>query len=280
MAIKKTGGPKTAEGKLVASRNSLKTGTYSKLVVLPNESQEEFEQLVDQFNLDFYPKDVFEITLVRELAVITWKKLRLEKLEQAFLIKKLNDPITLEEFSSCGDEFNSDRYIAWTSPNNMEGYNLENFTSALKYLKPYLQVNMTIDQIRDLKKNHPSAYEFVLVGHRKSHKIKRYEPTEQDLLDHICLMPDGSSQYLIPYSLGVLNSIYSAVVWCVENREKVKSALAHIKQERLLTVMKQGSAQRAGDDLHRAMIRTISEYRKHHEWRLKNHTMNTQESLK
>lgn len=75
---KLSGGPQTDEGKKTASRNSLKTGTYSKLVVLPNESQEEFDQLVEQFQKDFYPKDAVEMMLVREMAVITWKKLRLE----------------------------------------------------------------------------------------------------------------------------------------------------------------------------------------------------------
>lgn len=90
---KRSGGPKTAEGKLVASQNSLKTGTYSNVAVLPHEDQEEFNLLVDHFNRDFSPKDVIEISLVRELAVITWKKLRLEKLEQGYFLKKLNAPI-------------------------------------------------------------------------------------------------------------------------------------------------------------------------------------------
>lgn len=75
------GGPQTDEGKKIASRNSLKTGKYSNLIVLPNESQEEFDQLVEQFQTDFYPKYAVEMMLVREMAVITWKKLRLEKLE-------------------------------------------------------------------------------------------------------------------------------------------------------------------------------------------------------
>lgn len=68
---KPSGGPQTDEGKKIASRNSLKTGTYSKLVVLPNESQQDFDQLVEQFQKDFYPKDAVEMMLVREMAVIT-----------------------------------------------------------------------------------------------------------------------------------------------------------------------------------------------------------------
>jgi len=84
---KRSGGPKTPEGKLVSSQNSLKTGTYSSLAILPNENQEEFNQLINQFNHDLHPKDIVETSLVREMAIITWKRLRLEKLEQSYFIR-------------------------------------------------------------------------------------------------------------------------------------------------------------------------------------------------
>ena len=87
---KRSGGPKTSKGKLVASQNSLKTGSYSSLVILSQESEEEFSQLLDQFNHDFKPVDVIEKTLIRELVSITWKKLRLEKLEQSHLMLVLD----------------------------------------------------------------------------------------------------------------------------------------------------------------------------------------------
>ena len=93
---RRSGGPKSTEGKLVTSKNALKTGTYSSLAVLPQENQEEFNQLIDQFNYDFHPSDVIETSLVRELAVITWKRLRLEKLDQDYFIKRLGAPITKE----------------------------------------------------------------------------------------------------------------------------------------------------------------------------------------
>lgn len=37
-------------------------------------------------------------------------------------------------------------------------------------------------------------------------------------------------------------------------------------------MMQLGGVQRASDDLNRAMIRTVGEYRKHHEWRIQNRT--------
>ena len=80
----RSGGPKTAAGKAVASVNSLKAGIYSNVVVLPGEDETEFNQLEAQFIQDFSPQDIAELTMVRELATVVWKKHRLELLEKRF----------------------------------------------------------------------------------------------------------------------------------------------------------------------------------------------------
>jgi hypothetical protein len=101
-ANKRSGGPKTAEGKKLASRNSLKTGAYSSLVVLPGEDEAEFHKLEDQFVSDFSPQDIAEASMVRELAVVVWKKLRLERLEQSAALKSLNEKITDTDYLCHG----------------------------------------------------------------------------------------------------------------------------------------------------------------------------------
>jgi len=80
---KRSGGPQTEEGKKATSRNALKTGAYSSLIILPGESEDDFRALEEQFISDFSPRDIAEAAMVRNLAVITWKKLRVEKLEHA-----------------------------------------------------------------------------------------------------------------------------------------------------------------------------------------------------
>ena len=57
---KRSGGPKTSSGKLNASKNALKTGAYTSTIVLPGESEEDFEKLHQQFMNDFIPSDVAE----------------------------------------------------------------------------------------------------------------------------------------------------------------------------------------------------------------------------
>jgi len=87
---KRIGGAKAPEGEEVASQNSLKTRSYSLSPFLPHEDPQEFNQLLDQFNHDFHPADVIENSLVHNLAVLTWKRLRLLKLECDYFLKKQN----------------------------------------------------------------------------------------------------------------------------------------------------------------------------------------------
>lgn len=67
---KRTGGPRTEEGKKLASANSVKTGAYSSMIVLPNENEQDFLDLQNLFVADFMPEDVAELSMVHELASI------------------------------------------------------------------------------------------------------------------------------------------------------------------------------------------------------------------
>ena len=61
---KRSGGPRSLSGKLNASRNSLKTGAYSKSIVLPNESEEDFEKFISAY-LDSGSLDPYERVIAR-----------------------------------------------------------------------------------------------------------------------------------------------------------------------------------------------------------------------
>jgi hypothetical protein len=89
----RSGGPRTNEGKKIASQNALKTGAYSNTLILPGEDESRFRQIEEQFIRDFQPSDMAEITMVRDLAVLAWKKIRLENLELRFTLEQLNAPL-------------------------------------------------------------------------------------------------------------------------------------------------------------------------------------------
>lgn len=91
------GGPITPTGKLSSSRNSTKHGIYSPTVVLPGESEFEFNVLKQQLIDEYSPREAIQHTLVNDLAVLIWKKRRLESLEGRMIASRIDDPICSEE---------------------------------------------------------------------------------------------------------------------------------------------------------------------------------------
>jgi hypothetical protein len=59
----KSHGPVTAEGKAISSRNSLRHGLTSTAVVLPGESPEEFQSLLDGYIDQFQPATAVDTNL-------------------------------------------------------------------------------------------------------------------------------------------------------------------------------------------------------------------------
>jgi len=267
---KRSGGPKTTAGKLVASQNSLKTGTYSNVAVLPHEDQEEFNLLVDQFNRDFAPKDVIEISLVRELAVITWKKLRLEKLEQGYFLKKLNAPILQADFLDSGLGFNDGRYKFWSEGFKLNDEILAKSTETLKFIRPFARHTITTDQLLDLKKNFPLAYESIVSAFRQYEPLWTEDPNVDDLMDKTVKVKDKPEQYFLQFAFEQMIVQYEDLIWCTKHEDDINNAIAQVKQERLLKLMQSDDGRRANDDLSRSLMRTLSEFRKHNHWRINN----------
>ena len=83
----RSNGPVTEEGKAIASQNSLKHGLTSNRVVLPHESQEEFDRLEASLVNRFKPFDEIEYELVHEMAAARWRLRRIEAMEVSIFNK-------------------------------------------------------------------------------------------------------------------------------------------------------------------------------------------------
>lgn len=270
--LQSAGGPQTDEGKKIASRNSLKTGTYSKQVVLPGESQDEFDQLVEQFQRDFYPKDAVEMMLVREMAVITWKKLRLEKLEYDYCARQLASQITQEEFCSIDSRFTKGMYEFWVDSGFLDEKEANDLSEMVKYIKSYQRLNVTVAQLKLIKEKYKSVYRTVLDVYRQVKPLATHEPSLDELVNTKFRLPDEPEKFLVPTCIDKILPHLEAGLRCIKFKEQIEAGISQIRQERLLRMMQLGGVQRASDDLNRAMIRTVAEYRKHHEWRIQNRT--------
>jgi hypothetical protein len=92
----KSSGPVTQEGKARSSQNSLKHGLTSSRVVLPHESQEEYDDLEAAIFNRFKPADELEIELAKEMAAARWRLRRIEAMETALFKKVIREQQELQ----------------------------------------------------------------------------------------------------------------------------------------------------------------------------------------
>jgi len=83
----KSNGPVTETGKAISSQNSRKHGLTSARVVLPHESQEDYDRLETSLVDRFKPYDEIERALVHQMAASLWRLNRIEEMEAALFYK-------------------------------------------------------------------------------------------------------------------------------------------------------------------------------------------------
>ncbi len=263
---RRSGGPQTDEGKKIASSNSLKTGAYSNTLILPGEDESQFRQIEDQFISDFRPEDMAEIAMVRDLAVLAWKKIRLENLELRFILSRLNEPLSFLDkhdtkfLSSHQVESILDQLCDYTSELKKEA------ELAVRYAE-HLQVNgPTAEDLESLEKSHP------LIHKKLVEYIDHYgftNPTAKNVLRYEIENDDGEAELFWDYFLRDAIKDLQQSVWLCDIRPKIERELQVVKDRRLMELMQNEKPSRAFDDLRRNFYRALSELRKHQEWRRK-----------
>ncbi|MBT8517357.1 hypothetical protein G6706_09130 [Polynucleobacter paneuropaeus] len=262
----RSGGPQSDEGKKIASQNALKTGAYSNTLILPGEDESQFRQIEDQFVRDFRPEDMAEIAMVRDLAVLAWKKIRLENLELRFTLARLNAP--LDYFDKKDTQYLSSHQVESILDQ------LCDYTSELKkeaelavIYAEQLQVNgATAEDLESLEKSHP------LIHKRLIAEIEEFDfthPTAKNVLEYEIDTDVGKTERFWSYFLRVAIEDLSQTVWLCENRAAIEQELQAVKDRRLMELMQNEKPSRAFDDLRRNFYRTLSELRKHQEWKRK-----------
>jgi len=85
----KSRGPVTAEGKARSSRNALKHGLKSEMLVLNHEDRQAFEQLRESYRDEFQPTTQSQADLVETMAAARWRLNRLFMVEGQLLEKEM-----------------------------------------------------------------------------------------------------------------------------------------------------------------------------------------------
>lgn len=258
------GGPRTDQGKLVSSRNAIKTGSYSALIILPGESEEDFRILEEQFFKDFSPEDIAEAAMVRSLAGVVWKKLRAEKLEHSAMIRQLKAPFLEPMFPEDSDYLNGYlrhelmNFVAGLDDRDVDKWH-KSFQLADKFKIGQAEA-IDVIEIDTLAK---PLYEFLF--NCASNDSPIYE--DHRLWLGLRLREKGAEvDFLKYFSLAFLNK-HQQERWAIENLSLIRRLIAEVKESRLLTFLQHQNLQRIHDDLDRAFFRTLTELRNHQKWR-------------
>ncbi len=85
----KSRGPVTAAGKLKSSRNAIRHGMLSQVLLIEGESSENFMALFNELVDEFQPGTQVEATLVENMAISRWRQTRLLTLESAGITSQI-----------------------------------------------------------------------------------------------------------------------------------------------------------------------------------------------
>ena len=270
---KRSGGPQTIEGRAVASRNALKTGAYSGIIVLPGEEESDFHELENQFISDFSPQDIAEVAMVRQLAVSVWKKLRLERLEQSVALKALNRSFDAYDFTSYDIYLDASDIAIIPELDSFTDENIKVMHEMVFYTNRFEVDCLSLNEVKVMEIEFPALYHRVIEEGRKEDLFFAKTPTAKDLLEQRVVYPDGDSENLIPFVINDTIDHARNVVKVYSQQDKIKAAIKSIKAKRLLDVMELDKPRRVHDDLDRAFYRTLSELRKHQHWRQERNTV-------
>ncbi|WP_108507847.1 hypothetical protein [Polynucleobacter acidiphobus] len=263
---RRSGGPKSEEGKRASSRNALRTGVYSSMIVLPGEDESAFRELEEQFIRDFDPRDIAESAIVRELATITWKKLRLEKLEQSSFLRAMNAPINDYDFSDYGIRFNNETFAFFLRGLVVTMEEAKVQESRLAIVSKFQGKFLTSEQYRTIHSKHPEIYrEIVELG--LSCNCFDSEPSIDELVLSYIELENGGEQSLASYALERIIKSAQNILWYFKRYDAIQEAVVKIKEERLLELMQIDKTRRIHDDLSRTFYRALTGLRKHQEWR-------------
>lgn len=272
---KRSGGPKTTEGKAVAARNSLKTGAYAVPVILPGESESEFLVLKESLLTDLQAVGMFESTLVNEISAIVWKKLRLERIEHRLVVKSLNESFTAKSFYAEGLPRQLEFDIALNHPWFWEK-GCQSSIALARDLVARLSKEPTRSGVIDaIKVCLPVLYWRMVnkVRHEfRPHELIHVEAKDFEFL-RIAAEQSGIWDHVLGFvwkemSLWVTKEL-DALEFALARKPAIEALIPHVKDRRLMQVMRIEGAVRARDDLDRAFFRGLKELRAQQEWRLK-----------
>lgn len=247
--------------------NALRTGAYAAQVVLPGEDPAHFEELERQFLRDFAPADVAQSALVHQLAVITWKKLRLDRIEHSHFLGVIQRPFLQLELEAVAHLLPPAGALRWVndtrhhSPAERDGiFAALQWAAELSVVPAGGYPASTVASIR--------AKAPLLYSHLEG-EAQDYSPAilVSDWLTEDVSNAEGEEGLFVTLACRSFCRVYVGWEWVATQREAAEQALVQLQQQRILTSMRQSNVHRIHEDLDRAFQRNLAELRRQQNWR-------------
>ena len=269
--VKKSGGPTSKKGKKAVSQNALKSGVYSRSIVLPNEDKTVYQQLVSRYVQEFKPADMAETTMATNLANLTWKKMRLDQYEQNSLIAVWNKPVYLDELEK-EKLIRLPRKIGWLEIYAIFGRYMKDGLEDLE--QTYVQYELDISQLYQEEVNTYYLERFFTSNPQLLKEIREVAKGEfsrkdinvKDLLVQTTYI-DGEDIFLLNACTDKILERRKDIAWYQDNLGEIREAELKLKERRVMEQMQKSDFSRAHDELDRSFYRTLTELRRQQQWR-------------
>src|ERR1017187_9667690 len=139
-------GPRSAAGKARSSMNALKSGIYSKSLIIPGENPAHLDTLLDEYFVRYRPAVPEQRDLVDILVRSTWTLRRLGVAEAQVMIHQMDQAYELDRESPIGHAFSlTDRTLSRLQ--RMVNSTQRNFRDAIRELERLqaLELNLNPD---------------------------------------------------------------------------------------------------------------------------------------
>ena len=263
----RSGGPQTAAGRQAVAGNALRTGAYAAQVVLPGEDPAHFQELEQQFLHDFAPADVAQSALVHQLAVIIWKKLRLDRIEHSNFLGFMHREYLQLELAPVAHLLPPVGALAWV--NAMRHHSVAERDAIATALQLAITLSAVpaggypTDTLAHIQAQAPRLYQ-----HLRLHAAEFNQPIpESDWLTTEVCGDDAQDVVFLAHGCASFCEVHDAGQWLLHHREEAEAAIRQLQEKRILMAMNQSGLNRIHDDLDRAFQRTLGELRRQQNWR-------------
>ena len=263
----RSGGPQTAAGRKAVAGNALRTGAYAAQVVLPGEDPAHFQELEQQFLHDFAPADVAQSALVHQLAVIIWKKLRLDRIEHSNFLGFMHREFLQLELAPVAHLLPPVGALAWV--NAMRHHSVAERDAIATALQLAITLSAVpaggypTDTLAHIQAQAPRLYQ-----HLRLHAAEFNQPIpESDWLTTEVCGDDAQDVVFLAHGCASFCEVHDAGQWLLHHREEAEAAIRQLQEKRILMAMTQSGLNRIHDDLDRAFQRTLGELRRQQNWR-------------